>query len=93
MLNAVADGRLQRETWLFYGVRNGGEHIMRDHLRSVEREHPDVHVAVCYSDPSAQDVLLALPRGNRLTQGTVPPALGKRTCLMRPPGRMRGSTW
>ena len=36
MLNAICESGSQRETWLFYGVRNGDEHIVREHLEALE---------------------------------------------------------
>ena len=51
MLNAICESGSQRETWFFYGVRNGDEHIMREHLEALEAEHENVHVRICYSDP------------------------------------------
>ena len=55
MLNAVVAGDSAREVWLFFGVRNGTEHLMRDHLRDVAAKHPNVHLHVCYSQPSEAD--------------------------------------
>jgi ferredoxin-NADP reductase len=55
MLNAIAASGSQRETWLFYGVRNSREQVMAEHLRRVEREHPNISVHVCYSNPEADD--------------------------------------
>ena len=51
MLNAICASGSQRETWFFYGVRNGDEHIMREHLETLEAEYENVHVRICYSDP------------------------------------------
>ncbi|MDA1099011.1 MAG: 2Fe-2S iron-sulfur cluster-binding protein [Proteobacteria bacterium] len=56
MLNAICEAGPQRETWFFYGVRNGEEHIMREHLDALEAEHENVHVRVCYSDPKDGEV-------------------------------------
>src|SRR5262249_4749589 len=52
MLNAVVDAGSQREVWFFYGVRNRDEHVMREHLVNVAREHPNVKLNICYSDPT-----------------------------------------
>ena len=51
MLNAITATGSPRETWLFYGVRNGAEHIQKDHLEHLAREHPNVQLQVCYSNP------------------------------------------
>ncbi|MBL6951002.1 MAG: 2Fe-2S iron-sulfur cluster binding domain-containing protein [Alphaproteobacteria bacterium] len=56
MLNAICDAGAQRETWFFYGVRNGDEHIMREHLEALEAEHENIHLQVCYSDPKDDEV-------------------------------------
>ena len=51
MLNAIVDSGSSRETWFLFGVRHGDEHIMREHLDRVAREHENVHLHVCYSNP------------------------------------------
>ena len=51
MLNTLCESSSKRETWLFYGVRNGEEHIMREHLAQLEAEHENVHLQICYSNP------------------------------------------
>ena len=56
MVNALADRNALGETWLFYGVRNGSEHIMKDHLRRLAQDHPSFHLRICYSQPAEQDV-------------------------------------
>src|SRR5882757_3646171 len=52
MMNAIIASGSRREVWFFYGVRNRDEHVMRDHFKEVERDHPNIHVQVCYSDPT-----------------------------------------
>ena len=51
MLNGIVAAEPPRETWLFYGVRNDREHIMRTHLEDIARIHPNVHLHVFYSQP------------------------------------------
>ncbi len=51
MLNAIVKKGSRREAWFFYGVRHGDEHIQREHLQQVARDHPNVHLNVCYSEP------------------------------------------
>ena len=55
MLNAIVASGSQRETWFFLGVRNGKEHIMKEHLERVARENANVHLHVCYSNPADKD--------------------------------------
>lgn len=56
MLNTICASGSKRETWFFYGVRNRAEHVMKEHLEGLAREHENVHIHVCYSDPGDDDV-------------------------------------
>jgi len=56
MANALESQLSSRETWLFYGVRNGREHIMKEHLRRLAQEGDTFHLRVCYSNPREEDV-------------------------------------
>lgn len=56
ILNTLAHWADPREVWLFYGVRNRGEHIMKEHLESLRDTYPGFHLEVCYGDPSEEDV-------------------------------------
>ncbi|MGA9422931.1 MAG: hypothetical protein WBW61_11255, partial [Rhodanobacteraceae bacterium] len=49
MLNAIVESGSGRETWFFLGVKDAADHPMKDHLESIAREHPNVHLHVCYS--------------------------------------------
>ena len=51
MLNTLCSSGSQREVWFFYGIRNGSEHIMREHLESLAAENENVKLQICYSDP------------------------------------------
>jgi hypothetical protein len=55
MLNAICESGSRRETWFFYGVRNGREHVMKSHLQRIAKEHANVRLYVCYSDPEPAD--------------------------------------
>ncbi|MFI4986163.1 MAG: 2Fe-2S iron-sulfur cluster-binding protein [Alphaproteobacteria bacterium] len=52
MLNMICDADIRRETWFFYGVRNRRDHAMYEHLQRLAREHENVRIVVCYSDPT-----------------------------------------
>ena len=56
MLNEMIESQPNRKVWLFYGVRNGKEHIMKDHLAQVARDHSQVEIITFYSQPTADDV-------------------------------------
>lgn len=56
ILNSVLENAVQREVWLFYGVRNGAEQIMKNHLQSLAEAHANFHLHLCYSNPGAGDV-------------------------------------
>ncbi|MBT3532943.1 MAG: 2Fe-2S iron-sulfur cluster binding domain-containing protein [Rhodospirillaceae bacterium] len=57
MLNAICDSGSKREVWFFYGVRNGDEYVMREHLEALEAEHENVQLRVCYSDPRENEIV------------------------------------
>jgi ferredoxin-NADP reductase len=56
ILNTVMFSGTSREVWLYYGVRNGAEHVMKEHLKSLRKAHPNFHLHVCYSSPTEGDV-------------------------------------
>ena len=56
MANALADRGSPRETWLFYGVRNGREQVMKEHLQRLRNEREGFRLRVCYSAPGPQDI-------------------------------------
>lgn len=56
MLNASLSSGSQREIWLFYGVRNSAEQVMKDHLATLAREHDNFRLHICYSAPLPEDV-------------------------------------
>ncbi len=51
MLNYLIAAPGKRDVWFFYGVRNGREHVLKDYLRELGEQNPQVHLAICYSDP------------------------------------------
>ena len=44
-----------REVWLFYGVRNSREPVMKSHLEALAAAHPNFHLRLCFSDPLPED--------------------------------------
>ncbi len=57
ILNTLAHWSDPREVWLFYGVRDGSEHIMKNHLDALRVGHPQLHLHVCYAQPRPGDEL------------------------------------
>ncbi len=57
MLNAVVESGSKREIRLFLGVRNSRQHPMKEHLEALSREHENLHLCVCYSQPTKDCVL------------------------------------
>lgn len=55
MLNAIVTAGSKRKTWFYYGVRDGTEHIMREHLARLRREFSHLHMRICYSAPREAD--------------------------------------
>ena len=56
ILNSVLERGVGRGIWLYYGVRNGGEQVMKGHLRALADRHDNFHLHVCYSAPGEGDV-------------------------------------
>jgi len=56
ILNSVLERGVGREIWLYYGVRNGSEHIMKGHLQALADTYDNFHLHVCYSAPGEGDV-------------------------------------
>ncbi len=56
MLNTLCEAVSRREIWFFLGVRNGSEHPMREHLEALAKEHEEVRMNICYSDPEEHDL-------------------------------------
>ncbi len=57
MLNAVAPRHLHRQIWVFYGARSGRDHVQKETMNFHDRQHANVHLRVCYSDPEPTDQL------------------------------------
>lgn len=56
MLNWCLAEQTGREVWLFYGVRDGSELVMRTHLEALAAAHPNFHLRFCFSNPQRQEV-------------------------------------
>jgi ferredoxin-NADP reductase len=56
MLNALVRTRAEREIWFIYALRHGGEHVQREHLRTLAKENPNLRLQICYSQPRPEDV-------------------------------------
>lgn len=56
ILNTVLEAEVKREIWLYYGVRNGDEQIMKTHLQTLAKQHHHFHLHVCYSAANENDV-------------------------------------
>ncbi len=57
MLNWCLAEQTGREVWLFYGVRDGSELVMRSHLEALAAAHPNFHLRFCFSKPQRQEVV------------------------------------
>ena len=56
MLNWCLSEQPGRELWLFYGVRDGRELVMKAHLEALAAEHPNFHLRLCFSNPLPEEV-------------------------------------
>jgi ferredoxin-NADP reductase len=55
MLATLVHLKSPRAVWVYYGVRNRREHVFRAELAAIARDHPNIHVRICYSQPGADD--------------------------------------
>ena len=55
IVNTLLERGSRREIWLFYGVRNGSEAVLKSHLQRLDREHGNFHLQLCYSKPDKQE--------------------------------------
>ena len=51
MVNHIVETGSKRETWFFYGVQNGEDHAMKEHLQKIDEEHDNIKICVVYSRP------------------------------------------
>ena len=56
MLNSLCANRGSRPIWFLHGARNRSEHAFGPHVRDIASNHPNVHVHICYSQPTPQDI-------------------------------------
>lgn len=56
MLISLLHRGSNREIYLFLGVRNSAEHMMKAELEALPRAHSNFHLHVCYSLPAPADV-------------------------------------
>ena len=55
MAHAVSQNGSGREVWLFYGVRHRGEHVLEDQLKQLAKQHSNIRIITCYSNPRSED--------------------------------------
>lgn len=55
IVNTLLESGSQRQIWLYYGVRNGSEAVMKAQLQKLEKEHANFHLHLCYSNPDADE--------------------------------------
>jgi len=55
MLNQCSQQQPSREIWLFYGLRDGREMVMKSHLEGLASANPNFHLLICMSSPLPED--------------------------------------
>jgi ferredoxin-NADP reductase len=55
MLNQCSQQQPSRELWLFYGLRDGREMVMKSHLEGLASANPNFHLLICMSNPLPED--------------------------------------
>ncbi|MEE2746359.1 MAG: 2Fe-2S iron-sulfur cluster-binding protein [Pseudomonadota bacterium] len=56
MLKEIISKDWRSEVWFFYGISNGAEHIMKDHLKELSNIADNIKLRVCYSRPREEDI-------------------------------------
>ncbi len=56
ILNSIAESDSKRETWFFLGIKNRSEHMMKEHLEAIAKQHENIEVKICYSRPGEGEV-------------------------------------
>jgi ferredoxin-NADP reductase len=56
MANGCLGEQPGREVWLFYGLRNSRDMVMKSRLEALAARHPNFRLRICFSDPLADDV-------------------------------------
>ncbi len=57
MLSTLVHLQSRRPVWFYYGVRNRSEHLFKAEFAAIMRDHPHIHVRICYSQPGPEDRL------------------------------------
>lgn len=57
MLSASLESNPSREIWLFYGLKNSDEHMVKEDLEKLAMEYSSFHLRISYSQPLPDDVL------------------------------------
>jgi len=57
MLNWILAEQPGREVWLFYGVRNSRELVMKAHLEAQTAAYPNFHLRFYFSNPLPEDLM------------------------------------
>ena len=56
IINSLLERGSRRQIWLYYGVRNGSEAVMQEHLQRLDREYENFHLQLCFSSPDVGEV-------------------------------------
>jgi ferredoxin-NADP reductase len=57
MMNWCLEQQSKREIWFFYGIRNSSEIAFSAELNAAAKDHPNIHLRLCFSNPLPTDEL------------------------------------
>ena len=81
MANILVAKQSHRDVWLFYGVRNGFDHAMKEHLQQLAAARKSFHLSVAYSVPLSTDQIERdYDRAGRVTFGCVRDTITTKDC-------------
>lgn len=84
MLKWCAQHQPEREVWLFYGVRDGSEIVVRQELEATVAAHTSMQLILCFSAPCPDDLTSTPSPGVRHHQGRIDTGLLRTLLPLRP---------
>ena len=57
MLATLVHQQSRRTVWFYYGLRNRHDHLFKEEFAAIARDHPDIRLRICYSQPGPDDRL------------------------------------
>lgn len=53
MVDTLTTNKAENEFWLFYGMQNSCDHVMKEHLEDLNTQFPNMHLHIFHSKPES----------------------------------------